>query len=167
MYHLYAVMQVSMSEHVNHILASHTLSPTASSPASFEFLISDPLHSYNCKVFSSRSYFTFSPSPKIFFSCSFSFYFPDFSKVHIYYTCRLSYNLLTRHVAWRYFDTPSLSFFSLFRFLRFFVNEVHTRVPYTWLSLLFCPQKMIFIIICVLISAVILVAIIIGCLPRT
>lgn len=128
MHHLYAVMQVSMSEHVNHILASHTLSPTASSPASFEFLISDPLHSYNCKVFSSRSYFTFSPSPKIFFSCSFSFYFPDFSKVHIYYTCRLSYNLLTRHVAWRYFDTPSLSFFSLFRFLRFFVNEVHTRV---------------------------------------
>lgn len=51
MHHLYAVMQVSMSEHVNHILASHTLSPTASSPASFEFLISDPLHSYNCKVF--------------------------------------------------------------------------------------------------------------------
>lgn len=36
-HHLYAVMQVSMSEHVNHTLASDTLFPTASSPASFEF----------------------------------------------------------------------------------------------------------------------------------
>lgn len=34
-------------------------------------------------------------------------------------------------------------------------------------SLFFCPQKMIFIVICVLISAVVLIAIIIGCLPRS
>jgi len=65
------------------------------------------------------------------------------------------------------FDTFFLFFLFLYIILTIFIlfDETRTHVAHSWPSLLFCPQKMIFIIICVLISAVILVAIIIGCLP--
>lgn len=131
-------MQVSMNEHVNHILVSDTLFPTASSPASFEFWF--PIH---CTRTIARSFF-FSLSLSLlfhlfavtvkYFSRSLSlFYFPDFSKVRIYVSAFLQLAHEARRIMlFRYTLT---TFFSLFRFLRFFSRwNAYARTLYVAFS---------------------------------
>lgn len=161
-------MKISMSMyvHVNHILASDTLLHTVSSPVNFEFWF--PLHCTRTIArffpFFSLLFYLFAVTVKYFSRSLFLFIFSIFLKGTY---LRVGFLTTCSQGTPRYFDISSPFFSSLFRFLRFYVDEMYTCVPYTWLSLLFCPQKMIFIIICVLISAVILVAIIIGVVPRT
>lgn len=103
-----------MSEHMNHKLTSLTrffsplLLPWVSS---FDFRSTALVQLQG--FFSSLSYFTFSPSPKIFFL--FSFYFPVFSKVRTYLrvgfltTCSRGTprNVISIH------PSPSFSLFSI------------------------------------------------------
>lgn len=158
-------MQVSMNEYVNHTLASDTLFLTTSSPTSFDFWF--PIHRtctitrfFSFSLSFSLCYFTFSPSPSNIFLVLFLFYFLEGTYLRIGFL-----TICSRGTPRNVISIHPHHLFLAFRFLQFFVDETYTRTSYTWPSLLFCPQKMIFIIICVLISAVILVAIIIGCLP--
>lgn len=163
-------MQVSMSVHVNRTFASDTLFHTASSPVNFEFWF--PIHCTRAiaRFFpSSFSLFFYLFAIKYFPRSLSLFTFPIFLEGTYlrvgFLTIRSQGTPLFRYiftiVISIYLDF--CSFFPIFSIVR--IDETHTRVLYTWPSLLFCPQKMIFIIICVLISAVILVAIIVGFLP--
>lgn len=109
-YHLYAVMQVSMNEHVNHILASCILFFHRFFFREFRIFISDPLHSYNCKVlffsFLFRRHRKYSPH---FISL---FTFSIFRRY--VFTCRLQFTHEARRVTlFRYTLTISFSLFSI------------------------------------------------------
>lgn len=93
------VMQVSMNEHVSHILSSHTSVPRVSS---FDFR-SAALVQFFARFFFLLSLFLISPLRRHwkYFSRFPSLFTLPISRRYVFFECVgfLSYNLLTRHVA--------------------------------------------------------------------